>query len=339
MGWKTKALALVLGLLLLGGGLWPMGLLCLAYLFLPAKSRHRGTEAREQHAVRLTRARPILGFAFILLAAVALASGGALSPILFLLSGLALLAWPALRVWLPAGEVKPVGGSVLLRSRYFPLRWHAVAELKPGPESFPRAMSSFEGLLAVYTDTRRSFLLASGNALGRRGAESKLLAAFRAAAPHRNPGVFLLPLSSSSAAEMLRTKLSPTRLSPEELVDSASGTPGVLLLDCRGGTVHRAGAYTIEGEGRPEVRLATSELESHPMVWEVLDSVGRKSGWPEPDALSNFLDSLAATKGVPLGERLKSMEGDGSELKVESLAGEEFRLSRPQMRAIVSIYS
>ena len=338
MGWKSRALALVLGLLLLGGGLWPLGLLCFVCLFLPAKSRQKGTEARKQHALRLVQARSILGFFSVLLGAVALASGGVLSPVLFLLTGLSLLAWPALRLRLPAGAVEPVRDSILLRSRYFPLTWHAVAELKPGAESFPRAMSSFEGLLAILTDSRRSFVLVSGNALGRRDAESKLLTALRAATPNRNPGAFLLPLSSSSAAELFRMKLSPIRLSPEDLVGSASRVAGMIFLDCRRGAVRRAAAFAVEGEGRSEVRLGASELESHPLVWEVLESLGQ-DGWPEPDALSNLLDSLAATKGVPLGERLKSIEGDGSELKVESLAGEQVRLQRSQLRAIVSIYS
>ncbi len=340
MGWKMKVLVALVGLMLLGAGLWPLGLLCFLYLVIPRGSKGAGGPRTDGRSVRRLRGRHIVGFGLVLLSGVALAAGGTLSPVVFFLSGVFILLWPVFGARLPVGEVNPVRDSVLLRSKYLPLAWHAVAELKPGAESFPRAASSFQGSLLVFTETGRAYVTASCFALSRKEAESKLLHQLRSSAPGGRAGAYLLPLDAAPAADLLRLKVSRSRLPKGDLADSASHVAGILLLECRRGLVRRAAAYEIDGRS-PSASLPSvgAELESPPLVWEVLDSVGKRTSWPEPDPFSNLLDSLVATRGVPLGERLKAMEGAGRDLTVQSLAGEELRISRPQFRAIISIYS
>jgi hypothetical protein len=53
-------------------------------------------------------------------------------------------------------------------------------------------------------------------------------------------------------------------------------------------------------------------------LWELLESIGKRSTWPGPDAYSNLLDSVSATKGEPIGERLGGIEGSGSSIIVQS---------------------
>lgn len=340
MGWKTKLMVALLGVFFLGGGLWPVGLLCFLYLLFPGRSRKEKPASEAPRRRARVSVRHVLGLVFFLLAGMAVAAGGVLSPLAFLAVGSVVLAWPLLRSRVPLGDVEPVKDSVLLRSKYIPLAWHVVAELKPGAESFPRAVASFEGRLAVFTETGKTYLLASCKALDRREAESKLLHALQSACPRRNTGAYLLPLGAGAASEVFKLKLSRVRVSDDYIADPTPGASGMLLLDCVRGAVTKAAAFAVEGESSsPRVPSGTSVLESPPLVWEVFDSIGRRTPWPDPDGVSNLLDSLAATKGAPLGERLKSLEGEGAEFKVESLASDQLRLTRPQLRAIVSIYS
>ncbi len=340
MGWKAKVLVALVGLMLLGAGLWPLSLLCFLYLVIPRGPKTAGGPRTDARSVRRFPGRRIVGFGLVLLSGVALAAGGTLSPVVFFLAGVFILLWPAFGASLPVGQLNPVKDSVLLQSKYLPLAWHAVAELKPGAESFPRAASSFQGDLLVFTETGRTYVTASCFALSRREAESKLLHQFRTSAPGGRAGAYLLPLDAAPAADLLRLKISRSRFPKGDLVSSVPHAAGILLLGCRRGLVRRAAAYEIDGPSHSaSLPSVGAELESPPLVWEVLDSVGKRTSWPEPDPFSNLLDSLVATKGVPLGERLKTVEGAGGDLTVQSLAGEELRISRPQFRAIVSIYS
>ncbi len=340
MSWKAKVFVALIGLMLLGAGLWPLGLLCFFYLVVPRGPKSTLGPWPDAKPRRRFPSRYVIGFGLILLSGVALAMGGSLSPVAFSVAGGAVLLWPVLAVRLPVGEVNPVRESVLLRSKFLPIAWHAVAELKPGAESFPRAASSFNGTLLVFTETGRAYVIASCFALSRKEAELKLLQQLRSSAPGVRAGAFLLPLDAVPAADLFRSRTSRSRLSSASLVDSAPHVNGILLLECYGDLARRAAAYEIDGSS-PSARLPSNgtELENPPLVWEVLDGLGKRTSWPEPDAFSNLLDSLVATKGVPIGERLKSMEGEGSDLTVRSLAGEQLRITRPQMRAIVSIYS
>lgn len=339
MGWASKLVVGSLGFLLIGGPLWPVAVVCFLYLAIAFRPK-RPPASPGSHPSSSLHGRHFLAFALFLLSAVALALGGTLSPFVFLLGGAVVLVWPVLPALRPTGEAIPVGNSIMLRSRYFPLAWHSLAELKPGSESFTRALSSFSGTLMVFTETGRTYALATCLALGRKDAETELNRRLKSIAPGPRAGAFLLPLDSEAAAGVLRQRVSRVRLPTEDFGKSASRVPGVLVLECLETVVRKAGAYEIDGPG-PSVRVPSpgSRLDSPPLLWEVLDEVGKRTRWPDPDSFSGLLDSLVATKGAPLSERLRALEISGEDVTVQSLGGAEVHVTRPQLRALISIYS
>jgi hypothetical protein len=282
----------------------------------------------------------VLAALLFLLSAIAFASGGILSPLVFSATGVLTLVWPRVAATLPLAELIPVGESILLRSRYFPFRWCAIAELKPGLEPFPMAAASFSGTLIAFTDTGRTYCAVSCLASGRRDAEDRLLSGLRSVVPKGRPGAYILPLDSLAAAGVLKIRLSPLKLPVSDLPKFIASMSGLVLLECRGGTVRRASAFGIDGPAKVAALPRTlKELEVAPLAWEVFDSIGKRTRWPDPDRYSELLDSLLATKAVPFVERLRGLEAAGDELKVSSLGGDEISATRPQLRAIVSIYS
>lgn len=338
MGWKGRLAAGFMGLVSLGAGLWFVGIVCflyLAYSFFP-----RGPKKPTEKAQMGTHLPPRLILAGILfiLSAVAVLSGGISSPLVFLVGGMIALLWPALRVFLPFSEVTPIPNTILLRSRYSPIGWFALAEFKPGPETFARAVSSYAGKLLVFTETGRAYALVSCITIGRKEAEVRVLSQLRSCAP--SSGAFLLPLDSQEAAGVLRLKLSHRKLPREDLAEAAPRMSGVLVLECNEGRVVGASSCEVEGPS-PSSRVPGkgTGIEGSPLIWEVLDGLGRRTKWPDPDAYSNLLDSMTATRGVPLGERIGEMESSGGQVTVRSLGGEEVSLSRSQLRAIISIYA
>ncbi len=340
MGWKLKTLALLVGLMSFGLGPWPLGLLCFAYLFLTMRPRRRKQETEKRTSRPHFSARLALGVFMLLLSAVALSSGGTFSPLLFLTVGGILLLWPTLLRRLSLGELLPVSGSILLRSKYFPLVWCAVAEVKPGAEPFPLAASSFAGTLLINTDTGRTYSLALRQAFGRRDAEFKIVEAFRSATPGGRAGAYLLPLDAEAASDVLRQVGKPIRLPPADLPGAISRVSSLLALGSTRGVVRKLGAFEIAHSARaPRLPGRLGDLESSPLTWEVFDAVGKRTRFPEPDSYSNLLDSMMATKGVPLAERVREMESSEGYLKIRSLSGEEVKATRTQLRALVSLYS
>ncbi|MDG6910695.1 MAG: hypothetical protein JRN08_10040 [Nitrososphaerota archaeon] len=274
----------------------------------------------------------------LVLSGVALSSGGVASPAAFLAGGMVVLLWPVLRPMLPFSEVAPVGDSILLKSKYSPVDWCALAELKPGAEAFPRAISSFRGTLLVFTDTGKAYALARCRSLSRKEAEERVLSKFRSSAP--GTGAYVLPLDGEVAADVFRLKLSRTKLPSGDLAESAPSVSGLLVLDCDGRSIRSGAAFRVEGAS-PSSTLPGrgTGLESAPLTWEVLEAIGKRTRWPDPDSLSDLLDSMTATRGVPVAERIRTLEGSGAQVTVHSLTGEEVHVSRPQLRAILSIYS
>jgi hypothetical protein len=340
MGLWTKLIAGLLGVLLIGGPLWPLAIACFLYLAISPRPKRSSGRASHSPSRSSKLGRYFVGLGLVIVAALALAAGGRLSPVAFLLAGLIVLLWPALAGLLPAAEAIPIRNSILLRSKYLPLRWHALAEFKAGSEYFPRALSSFAGSLLVFTGTGKSYALATCIALGRRTAEAKLHLRLRSSNPGSSAGAYLLPLDSGSSAEVLRRRLVREKLPAADLVESAPRVSGALLLECQKASVMRASAFRIDGESlTARIPGSGKEFDGTPLTWEVLEGVGKRAKWPDPDEFSSLLDSLAATRGIPLGDRLKTMEGHGDEVSVKALAGGEVRVTRPQLRAIVSIYS
>ncbi len=340
MGWKLKVLALLVGLMSFGAGVWPIVLLCFAYLLLGIRPKHRKRDGVKDRPRSRLSARVCLAGLMLLLSAVALYFGGTFSPLLFSAAGGVLLLWPTLLRRLSLGKLVPVSGSILLRSKYFPMIWCAVAEVKPGAEPFPLAVSSFSGTLLVNTDTGRTYSLALSRAFGRGDAEARIVETFRSAAPGAHAGAYLLPLDADTASDVLRHMGKPIRLPPEDLPGALARVSCFLALDCARGVARRVGAFEIgHPSTAPGLPGRLGGLESSPLTWEVFDAVGKRTRFPEPDGYSNLLDSMLATKGVPFAERVRELESSEGHLKIRSLSGEEVRATRTQLRALVSIYS
>lgn len=339
MGLLTKVGAGVLGVLLIGGPLWPVALICFAYLALALRPK-RSAGADHGTGRFSGRLRYVLALALVSVAAIAYVSGGTLSPVVFGLGGSAALFWPWLASLPPARGVIPVDDSVVFRSKYFPFVWHALGELKPGPDPIPRALSSFTGTLLVFTGTGRVYALATCFALGRKAAEAELTEQLRASAQRTRTGALPFPLDSGAACSVLGQKLARLDLPTGDLVKTGASLSGVLVLRCFRESVREAGAYEVTaGEGPARIPGRGRSLGSPPLLWEVLEGVGRTTRWASPDPCSSLLDSLNATRGVPLGERLREIEGSGNGVSLQSLGGAEVRVTRPQLRALVRIYS
>jgi len=203
-------------------------------------------------------------------------------------------------------------------------------------EAWRRALSSFTGTLLVYPATGRAYSLATSYALSQGVAEAKLLPQFRSPLH----GAYLFPLDGKSAADTLRRKLSPLRLPQGDLTQSVPRASGLIVLECDEGVVHRAASFESAREAAfPTLPPRGAAASSRPLLWEVLDAMGRTTHWPDPDAFSSLLASVSATKGEPLGERLRALEGSEDNVNVESLTGDSLVLSRPQLRAMFAIYS
>jgi len=339
MGWKAKSLTLLLGLLLLASGLWPLSLICFLWLWFSFRSRSAKASTRPAGGSSFVSLRGIIGSALLFLSLVAFLSGGTFSPILFFAAGCISL-WSNQLVKLLPNRVSRVRDSILLRSKFNPFTWYALAEVKAGPEEFTRAVSAIEGRLVLFTETGRVLALVKCLALNRGDAETMVLEKFRSVTLPGLSGAHLLPLDGAEAESTMRMRLIPAKLSGAQFAESASRIRGVLTVECGGGFVLRASAYgTRPGGGHPQVPICSGTLTSPPLVWELLEALEKRTRWPEPDGFSTLLDSLVATKGVPLAERLRSLESSEDRLMIRSLSGEEVRTSRPQMRAIISLYT
>lgn len=339
MGLWTKLAAALLGILLVAGPLWPAGLCCFFYLAVVLRPKKSANRTHLDSPASSALPRQAFGLILFFIGAVALGSGGEFSPIIFFTGGAAALFAPSLRRAL-VEEVAPVGDSVLLRTKRFPLEWHAVAEFKAGSDSFARSLSSFEGTILIFAEPARAFALASCFALGRTDADSKLQRLLKSSNPGRRGGAYLLPLDASYAAGVLGQTFSMARLPTSDLVESASSATGAMVLECSRGTVVKASSLRVgEGSRSPRIPRAVGSVAGRPLLWEVLDSMGKRTRWPDPDSFSSLLDSLSATKGEHLGDRLKEIEEVEGGVKVQGLAGGEVRITRPQLRAIVSVYS
>ncbi|HLQ06479.1 MAG TPA: hypothetical protein VK126_01850 [Nitrososphaerales archaeon] len=338
MGWLGKFIVALVGVVSFATGLWFIGILSIVYLAISLRPRSKdaggGANVRSRPPFRL-----VLAGGLFVLSVVAFGAGGTYSPILLFLASLIVFFWPHLPLGSIFDQVVPVEDSILLRSKYIPFFWYALAEVKPGPEDFPRAASSISGTLVIFVDSARVYALAECRAWDRNSAETKLLSRLKDSASGRQSRAYILPLDAIPASALFLYRFSEAKL-PKDLASEASSLPGVLVVHAHGGRVDRASAYRISAPaGSPSLPLTSKEVENRPLLWELLESIGKRSTWPGPDAYSNLLDSVSATKGEPIGERLGGIEGSWGSIIVQSLGGEKLELSRPQLRAIVSIYS
>jgi hypothetical protein len=374
MGWKLKALAVCVGLMLIPLGSWPLSAILFLYassgLILRGLRGGRGraaTRAAAQAPVgQYAQAAPVVslrgrfghpvrrmaGLAFLGLSAAALAQGGTYSPLVFGAVGAVLLLWgtPLIRLG-SLGSLRPVEESVLLRGSLDPIHWFALAEVKLATRQAGKALGGIdETLLVALADEAPSiFVVLKTTSLTARGAEESLLARFRELARVSAPlGAYLLPVDSGKAADGLRRSVEPVELDSRGWPSSLSTTDYDLLTveARRGGFVHAVGAYRRKNSDRSQVANAviptTRQTLSRPsLLWEVFQELGKRVQWPKPDAYTTFLASIFATEGETIGERVSEAgsAGNSQEVVVQSLGTPAVQMSRAQLRAITKVYS
>lgn len=338
MGWIKEAVVLFIGLALLGTGLFLFGIICIGYVILTFRSgKGKNTPGAQPSRLQISP-RYILGAALAAISLVAWASGGILSPVFFgALAALAFL-WPQLPFERIGSGVAPVPGTILLRSRLFPFVWHAVAEVKPGAEDLARALSSFEGKLIIVKQ-RGFYAHAKTMALDASSAEAKVTEEFRRMTTLVTQGhAYFLPLDSAASATVFGNTVVPSSSNGDGL---GGAPPDVMVLEASGGFVSKSGSYDSipHRSTRPMIPTSNRTVRHPPLVWEVLEGLGKKLKLPEPDSFSNLLQSIHSSRNEPLSERLAGLESSGDGVKVTALPGDQVELSRAQLRAIVSIYS
>jgi hypothetical protein len=327
----------MLGLILLGDGLWPLSLLVLGFLVLTSSRGARNNSGPPHAPFRTDRA---LAVGFFFLSAVALASGGTYSPVVFALLGASALAAPiALR---PAhgAALEPLRGSMLLRGRTLPFSYVALAELKFGPGDPAKPVSAVRDVMLVTCDgERRAFLVFRSLSIGGERAAAGILARMGDAARSLSPsGAYLIPLDSGSAAALLSARLTRVGLDASRLFGE-SPLPPVVLIEPGGPFVRAISAFLPDGSGPARPSLpAAQPVARRPLVWEVANALARRGLFPEPDSGAGFMASLHATSGQPVGERMVSLSEAVERVEVESAGGARASLTREQLRALVAIY-
>ena len=338
MGRSGRLIAALVGIVSFATGLWFIGVLSVIYLAISFRPKSyapgRRASVRNRPPIRI-----LLAGGLFIFSAIAYFAGGVYSPVLLILAGLVVWIWPHLHLGSIFVKVVPVEESILLRSKYAPFMWYALAEVKAGPEDFPRAASSISGTLVIFVDAGKAYALARCRDWTKNGAEGQLLSQLKASASSRQSRAYILPLDAKLSSELFLNRISEKKI-PEDLATHALSLPGMLVVHSEGGRIDQAAAYEISAPASsPSLPLSCKETRKGVLLWELLESIGKRSRWPGPDAYSNLLDSVMATRGEPIGERLGGIEGSGRSVIVQSLGGEKLELSRPQFRAIVSIYS
>ena len=338
MGRVVKAVVLVLGLIALGLGSWVIGIVCLVYVLLSSRSvKSRGSSSASSNRSLVGKkmaASIILGF----LALVAFESGGTYSPMVFVSLAILVYLAPLLSFGRGFSRVVPVDESILLRSRFFPLAWHTVAEVKPGSEGLPRALSSFNGNLIV-TKEGRAFAYSTVFAFDFKSAQKAADIRLKAEANSiPEGGAYLLPVDSKTACELLSKKLVPLKSGPRVFP-----VPGadVVVLEAEGDYVKRMSVYRIVNSptANPVLPHPRKALERDRLLWDVLQSIGRVHPWQEPDSYSSLLQSIRATASEPISQRFNGIDGSNESVTVQSLGCDQVPLTRAQLRAILALYS
>jgi hypothetical protein len=371
MGWKLKALAVVVGLMLISLGAWPVSALLFLYafsglIFRGLRGRRgkapavAGAAASQQGAQVATAprfkrgfahpVRRILGLAFLALSAVALAEGGTYSPPVFGGIGAILLLWgtPLLGI-ASLGSLHPVEESILLRQSLIPIRSFAIAEVKLSTRQVGKALSGIDETLLVTSaaDGPSIFVVLKTVSLTTRGAEESLMARLGELARISAPlGAYLLPVDPEKAvASLLRLPTGPVELASKGWPSALSTTDYDLLTveARRGGFVHSVGAYkrSDRGDSWKATIPPTRQALSRPvLLWEVFQELGRKVEWQKPDGYTTFLASMFATEGETIGQRVSEVGSaeDSREVLVQSLGTPPVQMSRAQLRAIARIY-
>ena len=350
MGWLLKTGAFLLAIMLFGAGAWELTLLIFAWLFVPPLLRLRRGRPGSSQGKGGPRGkfplRNVLGGFLFLLALVGLLAHGTLSPIVFGSLGLLVLLWGRVPIAVLGSKLKPVEGSVLLRSSPLPVSWAAVAEVKLLTHDVGRAMAGVTGAVLVSASgTPSIYVVVERRAMGERSAEEAVLAALKETALSLSPlGAYLLPLDSAQAMALLQPSLEASEVGDGDWTAAlASGTYDVLSIRQERGFANSLGLYRkVENgrEGRGGLPPSSHEFTHPPFLMEVYKAAGNRLSWPQPDQCTAFLSSLLATSGEPIGTRVGEV-GAASQsqmVMVKSQGSPPVELSRAQLRAVVRIY-
>ncbi len=349
MGWGLKVGLFILALVAADFSAWIITVPILLLLFLPPILGHRGGRKADRNESsgggRGASVVNVVGAILLLLSIVALFSGGTLSPIVFGVCAFALLLRNQFSFQLPT-SIRPVKESVLLRHRFAPFRWSALAEAKMSTRDLEGALSGLNERLVFTSDPKPTIFVAfSTRSLSRVKAEDALTRRIQASARALVPlGVYLLPLDSTEAtgiSSLHASRIEPPTSSVRQNVSAADY--GSIVIEAEHGFVKGFEMYSRRDE---DVR-ATSVLSplkaadtSQLTLRELLRGVRDKLGAPQPDRYGAFLSSMAATQGEALGQRITEAVQGGQEqvLLVASVGNPSVELSRAQLHAIARIY-
>jgi hypothetical protein len=362
MGWLFKGLVLVVGLMSLTLGFWPLWVPCFGYLAysLWSATRRRNVYVMDRSGGAAQPPRPnrpgllkkryLLAGLLLVLGLIAASDGGTYSPFVFISLGAAVVLSGALLVNPRMSGLIPVPDSILLRSRWFPVSWISLVEVKFGTPRMSKALSSVGCEVLLTTDSERIsvYLPLRVLALSAPQADRRVVEKLAPIARQLSPrGAFVLPLDGRVAAVRLTWSLKPVDLALEygkNGVVSLNSTPfDVLVLKPEGHLLERAAGYAKFGSStnsKPALPSSGRKLESQPLIWETLEVLSEKFQVREADPCTNFLSSVCATKGEGVGDRLVNEGRDGaSTVMVSSLGAGQVELTRPQLRAIVGAYT
>lgn len=358
MGWILKVGALVVGLFSLSLGFWPLWIPCFGYLayslwsatrrrriYVRDEGKSRGAPRGKRHRFKK---RYVVAGLFLLLSLAAFADHGTIAPWVFLGIGGLIVASGVFGRGPSLSQVRPVPNSILLRSRWLPISYTSLVEVKFGTQEMSRALSSAgnEIIMTLSSEKVSAYLPVRVLAFSVPAAESKVAERLAPVARMLSArGAYPLPLESEEAASRLGWSLKPVDIALEygrDGVVSLNSTPfDVLVLAPSGHLLESAAAY-ITRPGKPghyRVPGKGSRLESQPLLWEALETLAERHSPPNADALTGFLSSVSATRGEGLGERLENGgQTESGRLVLGSLGSTKVELTRPQLRAIVRAY-
>jgi hypothetical protein len=346
MGWGLRIFAVIVGLMALGLGTWPITLLALLYLTysLRRPKTQRAYAIRQEALPKPKRpwGRYLLGCVLFLLALIAAGAGGTLSPIVFFIGGLAVFFWPSVFRSSLTGQLVPLRDSLLLRSRFFPFRWHALAEVKLEAQDQTRGVSALDGRLLVFAGkSPRAFQVVSVYAFGYKEAEDKVVRKLqRDTRMLSQRGAHLLPIDSLDARQRLSLTLDRLNVGTDDFDAVASLPFDVFTLQIKEGFVVSHQAFKVsEPNGPASIPPLGISPAREPLFAEVVEKIGEKHGWPGPDEYSPFLAAWDASRTEPLADRIRTRGEDAGRVIVETPGGAEAKLTRAQLRALARIYA
>ena len=348
LGLKVALFLLAIVVVPLGGSV--ITGLIFAYLILPPLllRRRKGKSAENPRAKG--RGHPIsagraLGVVLLVLCAVAVASQGTLSPIVFGVPGLLLVFKPRFLSRLSL-LVKPVTDSILLRGRFLPFAWFALAEVKVSTRDVEGAIAGTnERVLLLSAPSPRILLVFTTSSVSRSRAEVVILKRMQVTARAlRSLGVYLLPLDASGAFEVSQLRANRVDLADQNIKHSLSSDYGALAVEAAHGFVAKFELYERSYGKDASVSSLLAKPNRRPgsstTLRELLQAATQRTGTPKPDRYVEFLSSMAATEGETLGQRITQtvQASDNQLVLVASVGSPQVELSRAQLKAVTTIY-